>query len=683
MKPLISTPAVASLILACAVAPTPARAQTPDGPGEWGEERALELIRTAQQRRSEAVRDTGLVNYRARALGRVYFYLDREDTGERNLVKTDQLALDVLWEAPDRVKQRIVGWRDERALPTNIHYHIDHLSVVQENFGNEIRIGDGDEVRGVVHPAAPLAERFYEYRLSDSLTLSLPGAAEPVRVYRLDVRPRDPSVPAFIGAVFVERRLGDIVRMDFTFSASAYVDPYLDYINISLDNGLWGGRHWLPNEQRVELRRRIPHLDIPAGSVIRANMRLQEYAFNEPLPPGTFEGPPVVALPRAQREAFPFEEPIDAELREEGLGPTAELAEIRAEARRLVRERALSRVSGVRPAAERVSDVLRYNRAEGLAVGAGLSYRPSPGVRMSALAGYAFGEEQPYGRLGARIGAGTVLGAQAYLNRVTDTGIAPAASGLMNSLSALLAGRDYLDPYYASGASLDLSRRVGLGWTAAGEMGVAWYESASLEVERSLFGRRLRGVESVRAADPVALAAVWLERERPAEQGAGIGARLSVEAGRGLGDAGDAWVAPRAEMGIIRRWRPADASLEVDAAGGAVFGTRLPQDEYRLGGRGTLPGFAFRSFAGRRFATAGVVASADVLAPWLRGRVRADVGWAGSGSSLAGTGAPKASIGAGVGILYDILRVDLVRGLGPLGRWELVVDAHPSFWDFL
>lgn len=683
---------ISVLILAFFLAPAPVIAQTQPGPGEWGEERALELIRRAQERRSEAVRDTGLVNYRARALGRVYFYLDREDTGERNLVKTDQLALDVIWEAPDRVKQRIVGWRDERALPTDIYYHIDHLSVVQENFGNEIRIGDGDEVRGVVHPAAPLAERFYEYRLSDSLTLALPGAEEPVRVYRLDVRPRDPSAPAFVGAVFVERRLGDLVRMDFTFSAAAYVDPYLDYINISLDNGLWGGRHWLPNEQRVELRRRIPQLDIPAGSVIRANMRLQEYVFNAPLPPGTFEGPPVVALPRAQREAFPFEEPIDAELREEGLGPTTELDEIRAEARRLVRERALSSVGGVRPAAERASDVLRYNRAEGLAIGAGLSYRPSPGARLTTLAGYAFGAEQPFGRLGARFGGATAIGVQGYLNRVSDTGIAPAASGLMNSLSALFAGRDYLDPYYASGVSAGVSRGIAGDWTAAGEIRIERYDSASREVRRSIFGEPLREVQAVAGSDGVAVAAFRVERRRPAERASGLGARLSLEVGRDPGEAGHGWLEPRGEMGIVRRWGPADAALELDAAAGAIIGTRLPLDEYRLGGRGTVPGFEFRSFAGSRFATAGAVASADLLAPWLRGRALASVGWAG-GSAMGdgvltarhrwGTGAPKVSVGIGAGILYDILRIDLARGLGPLGRWEVIVDARPSFWDFL
>jgi hypothetical protein len=41
------------------------------------------------------------------------------------------------------------------------------------------------------------------------------------------------------------------------------------------------------------------------------------------------------------------------------------------------------------------------------------------------------------------------------------------------------------------------------------------------------------------------------------------------------------------------------------------------------------------------------------------------------------------SVGAGVGLLFDILRIDVARGLGDGGRWEVIVEANPSFWDFL
>ena len=104
---------------------------------------------------SSTVVDTALRSYQADARGYVYFFIDRPDTGERTLVKADQIALDVYWQAPNQTRQRIVGLRDRKVLPTNIHYHLDHLTVVQDDFGDLIRLGDGDEVAAVLHPLGP------------------------------------------------------------------------------------------------------------------------------------------------------------------------------------------------------------------------------------------------------------------------------------------------------------------------------------------------------------------------------------------------------------------------------------------------------------------------------------------------------------------------------------------------
>ena len=71
---------LAALLL---LVPFPAVAQEPGG---WNDARALELIRRAQGRRTAAAVDTGMVNFQADARLYVYFYLDRPDTGERNLV---------------------------------------------------------------------------------------------------------------------------------------------------------------------------------------------------------------------------------------------------------------------------------------------------------------------------------------------------------------------------------------------------------------------------------------------------------------------------------------------------------------------------------------------------------------------------------------------------------------------
>ena len=56
------------------------------------------------------------------------------------------------WRAPDSSKQVIVGRRDTLLFPSDMRYHRDHLGIVQNNFPNVIRLGEGDEVKDVPHP---------------------------------------------------------------------------------------------------------------------------------------------------------------------------------------------------------------------------------------------------------------------------------------------------------------------------------------------------------------------------------------------------------------------------------------------------------------------------------------------------------------------------------------------------
>ncbi|MFL5538368.1 MAG: hypothetical protein ACJ8J0_05220 [Longimicrobiaceae bacterium] len=679
--------------------------------GPWNTPRALELIQHAQERRTQSLADTGMVDYQADARGYIYFYLDRRDIDERTLVKTDQVALQVFWKAPNRTKQVIVGLRDQKQLPTNIHYHLDHLAVVQDNFGDRIRLGDGDEVADVLHPAAPGAERFYDYRLADSLSIRSPGAGEPVRVYRIDVKPKDPAEHALVGAVYVDRRAGDIVRMEFTFTRSSYVDRELDYINISLENGLWKGRFWLPNRQQVEIRRQLPQLGFPAGGVIRGTMTINGYRFNQNLPDWRFNGPRVTMVPETQARRFAFEQPIDAELRELGIGPAVELGEIRKQAASLIREHVLSGLPSTRLDVPAASTIARYNRAEGLAVGFGVRSSPRTQVALDLYGGWAFGPMHPLARADAVLTRpGVRLGASGYVNHPADVAVGPVISGAMNTLSSALAGSDYSDLYYASGATLRMDRPVLRGWTGTLSARIEDQRSASLEAEASASGdfRPVHPIDdgtffgwaaSLSHRSPSGRALAWsatvgadggyLAQEGvaalPVTQGA---AALDVAEGSLHKD----FVRPRLDLGLTRRWHQADGRVDVELSAGAAAGTLPRQALYLVGGRGTLPGYAFRAYGGDRFATLRATGSADLRAPFVRGRLFAAGGWADVGdagrTALTAWGAqpmsaPKYGVGAGVGLFYDILRVDVARGLSRGGRWELIVEANPSFWDFL
>ena len=689
-----------ALLLLLGLSALPAAAQQ-EGP--WNTARALELIQRAQERRTQSLADTGMVDYQADARGYVYFYLDRRDIAERTLVKTDQVALQVFWKAPNLTKQVIVGLRDQKKLPTNIHYHLDHLAVVQDNFGDRIRLGDGDEVADVLHPAAPGAAGFYDYRLTDSLTIRVPGAGEPVRVYRVEVKPKDAGEHALVGAVYVERRAGDIVRMEFTFTRSSYVDRQLDYINISLENGLWKGRFWLPNRQQVEIRRQLPELGFPAGGVIRGTMTINGYRFNQNLPDWRFNGPRVTMVPETQARRFAFEQPIDAELHEQGIGPAVELGEIRKQAANLVREHVLSGLPSTRLDIPAASTIARYNRAEGLAVGFGVRASPREQVAVNLYGGWAFGPMHPLARVDAALTRpGLRLGASGFVNHPRDVAVGPVISGAMNSLTSALAGRDYSDLFYATGGTLQLERPVLRGWTGTFGVRVEDERSARLETEASAAG-------DFRPVHPIDDGmfygwALSLARRSPSGKAFAWNAALGADGGRLARDdvvtisdvaAGGNhidFIRPRLDLGLTRRWHRADGRLDAELSAGAATGTLPRQALYLVGGRGTLPGYAFRAYGGDRFATLRTTASADLWAPFVRGRLFAAAGWADVGDSGRNAltawgarpmGAPKYGAGAGVGLFYDILRVDVARGLSTGGRWELIIEANPSFWDFL
>ncbi|HEU0053939.1 MAG TPA: hypothetical protein VFQ39_12225, partial [Longimicrobium sp.] len=258
-----------------------------------------------------------------------------------------------------------------------------------------------------------------------------------------------------------------------------------------------------------------------------------------------------------------------------------------------------------------------------------------------------------------------------------------------------LAGRDYSDLYYATGGRLAFDRGVGKGWTGELSIGAEAQRSASLEADVSLAGSDF--FRPVHAIDEGMLlgGALLLTRASPSGRAVGWTTALRADGGRLLGDdgAGDfTFVRPRLDVGYARRWEPRSASLEVELSAGTAFGDLPRQGLYLIGGRGTVPGFPFRAYGGDKYAVAGARASADLFAPFLRGRLSAAAGWTDVGdpgrASLSAWGArtardPIVGVSAGVGIFYDILRFDVARGIGPDGQWELIIEANPAFWDFL
>jgi hypothetical protein len=705
---------------ALAQAPPPLSPPATPAQAAWDAPEARALLELGREARSRQIGDGSLWSYTALTEGHIYFYVD-SDEGDQALIRVDQVAVELSWEAPDVVRQRIVGERSETRLPVrDFRYYLDRLTLVQYGFGDEIEVGSGMDVARVPHPLAdPPRGEAYRVRLGDGVTLRVPGIDDPIRVRELHVEPVNPGLPGVIGTLFLDEADGQLVRFSMGFTPASYQDPRTDRIVVTLDYGLWEGRYWLPNRQELEVRREIPEFDVGVGTIIRAVLRVGEYQLNAPVSPFLRDLPSVTALPLAERRAFQFREGLyDALSRDgmDGVRTRVDPGDLRRELESRVARAVLpSGLSPVRLYVAGASDALEASRARGVSVGMGASWRPEPGVRLRTHLGYAGAAERPTLRIeGDRIppvASGPAWGGDLFLNAVGDLGLAPAMPGVFSSLSALLVGEDYRDPWQRSGARMRASLPPGAiarhleGDGAAlallyrltadvrfdGAIGVEVHRSEVLRWEEAP-GRLSFLSDPDAGARPVlpitegtffivdlggsrrsaGTLPGGLERIVP-----GFGSWTVVGGVEVLAGSPGTGVRLRGELSHSRTPVTGHWDAEFMLRGGGQAGARLAQQTTLLGGRETLPGFPFRALAPDRWALLSLEGSRDLIpgSPWVRLRA------GGGGAWMDGTFRGRAS--AGVGLYYNILRIEGARGWGELGESQLLISIDPLWWRWL
>ncbi len=685
------------VFLACCAVPFALSAQQAVDSARWNDVPTLRLVERAIARRTAQLADTGLVDYVATAHGFLTFLAQVGDgfPDPPTVMKTDELAVEVYWRAPDRSKQRIIGRRDTLLLPTDIQYHRDHLAIIQNNFPSIIRLGDGDEVRDVPHPLSGPGRTAYDFAISDSMTLRTNDRE--IEVVMVRVRPRDDRQPRAVGAVYIDRATATVVRMAFSFTRAALRDQYLEDVSVVLENSLVDGRYWLPRRQEIEIRRSGSWMDFPSRGIIRGRWEICCVRPNADLSPSWFGGPEVVQASPQELKAYPFKGAILDQLPADVKAATNDdVRAVQEAARELVRAEALSRVRSTNPAARSISDLVRVNRVEGLAVGAGL--------RRTLGAGFSANLRGRYGTAN-RKGSGAIAltwrradGTNAWLRALddhADAGDEAEVSGVRNSFAAQEFGADYTDPYRERVVALGAGRAVADGWRWS--VAVERRQERALEVHatpatghyapalavESLQGWRV-GVDARRSSMSIGTAtlalhvAIFTERDR-----VDAGARLDQSGWIGRGLVGLDVSVPAGPGTLVAH------TLAAGVAGGFDAPT---QRLVRVGGPVTGPGFAYHQFAGRaavsqrvewqrsvpfvplRFGRFGTVPSALTLAPFATGLWIDAPGAAGQGW--------HAALGVAVLALFDQLRVDVARGM-PDGRWTFSVDLARSLWPIL
>ena len=175
-----------------------------------------------------------------------------------------------------------------------------------------------------------------------------------------------------------------------------------------LENALVQGRFWLPLHQEVEIRRTGTWLDFPARGIIRGRWEISDYEINSGLPLALFAGGPEIASapPRELAQHQWHGRILDSLPSDVRAASDEDVRKVQEEARALVQQQALARAQGASLSARKISDFVRVNRVEGLALGAGASVRAGAGIVPSLRARYGFSDHALKGRLGVALRRG-------------------------------------------------------------------------------------------------------------------------------------------------------------------------------------------------------------------------------------------------------------------------------------
>ncbi|MEP6551608.1 MAG: hypothetical protein ABJB95_10515, partial [Gemmatimonadales bacterium] len=420
---------------------------------------------------------------------------------------------------------------------------------------------------------------------------------------------------------------------------------------------------------------------------------------NKGIPASYFTGPEIVMAPASERaqHPFPFTGRVLDSLPPDVRAVTDEdVQKVQEEARALVRAHALARSRSLALSARRISDFARFNRVEGLAIGTGLVQRLGSGVAAAASGRYGFSDKEFKGRgaLEYRTGAGSslTLAAERQYRDVSD---AQETSLVRNTIAAQEFGSDYTDTYDVRSISLSGSL-ARLGWRPSFEL--AWERHEALPVHAQPANGRFEPTIPAASLRENRLTLALDRSARLTFGGYELAAHIAVSGIRREkwdGSPGGEILRPSVAVDLQK---PVGSSrfLSHTTASAVFSNDTLPaQHLVYLGGPTTGPGYDFHEFAGR----GGISQRVEYrfLAPFFPiplgrfGKAPASITLAPFANAVwIDRAAPFKdlrqgwfpSVGLGALTVFDVLRLDVARGLRN-GRWTFSVDIGKDFWSVL
>lgn len=316
----------------------------------------------------------------------------------------------------------------------------------------------------------------------------------------------------------------------------------------------------------------------------------------------------------------------------------------------------------------------RYNRVEGLSVGARLDEQFGAGLTGSLTGRFGVADFQPGVDLQVSRSDGVrtlSLGAYRRLVPVNPWGD-PLSLG--SSIGALTLGND--DAFYYRSWGVELGGRhdgaATIQWRAFAEE----ERNAQVNTEFSLYhalGARDGAPPNIRAARAGEAGGALSVHDafglNPTGWRLGLGAAL--EGAGGTFDYGRGSLEATVSRGLGASW-----SASVSASAGTSVGTVPPQRLWYLGGTQTVRGQIVGEQSGDAYWFSRTELAYGLVS--VRPTVFFDAGWAGSRSDWWSEGRPITGAGVGLSLLDGMLHVDLAHGIAPSRSWRgaMYLDAR-------
>ena len=602
--------------------------------------RALQDILVLAADRNRAA-PASLLSYDAQVESEIAVLTRRAD-GEESALSVEQSLNEVHWQRDGEFSQHMTAYRARQAGPS-----MSALAVLRKAWTIPMLYGngfgglfgeDGGPASGkragtstiAIHPFGPNAERVYTFAGGDTIAV-IRTERRSIPVVRVLVEPRREQaawpVVVFRGEIDLDADRGEIVRLRGQFVTLDERGPqqkrllvlpmnvmaYVDLESVEID-----GRYWLPRYQRIET-----HVDVrglaEGRTVFRIVSRFREHQVSEGATYKTSEG-----RLEADDTMPPGSRPHRLTMaRGDSLQRPAQWWTPLGEATGTIRGDDFADVGAdyfTRTAprltwrAQRLADVIRFNRIEGWSTGATAEYTPrasAPHLTLRVNGTWAWTEQTVRGRVEAiRRGEHDAWRAGLRLGRtldITNDFTAPRDSG-----GALVAAFFSVDDYdYVDRTSSTLwfdANLIPRRATVRLELGAAVDRGARARLMRGIFDgtvpfRPNRGVDSgsyVRSA----VVAEWNPVVNAGAMATGIGAMLRSEVGAGELD----W--HRTTMRVNARADVGNLAYALRIDGGLLTSRNAPpQQLFELGGGPAFPGYAYKEYAGDRAVAAHARAS--------------------------------------------------------------------------